>query len=159
MEDPTDRLLAQLEGEATGPAGQQRIDNSITAELEGRPHTIAGIPICPLSLSAVMLLHALQNEIMAGVRVLDMVNPTLAALQWLYVMDASRELTEVGDVVFGDEAGRLPEFIRYGESIAAADASAVTTEIIVFVNDQASTRVKAEPPKEFGGKASQSKNG
>ena len=155
--DPVDALIDQLEGEAKGNS-QQAIDNSITRELEGRGCSIVGVPLRPLSLSAVMLLHALQNEIMAGVAVRDMDNPILASLQWLYVMDSRNDLTDVGDVVFGPEERRLPEIIRYGEVIPASAGQAVAAEIISFVNDQASTRVKAEAPKEFG-KSSSPKNG
>jgi hypothetical protein len=147
-------ILAELDGMGDEADEQERIDQSVTPALELVPVRLHGLTLRPFTLSAVMLLHGLQNEIITGRKIRDMANPIRSAMQFLYVMDDRRSLAEVSRWVNGEEEAREAALLAYGETLAPSDSLVV--EIIEYINDQTSTRVNAKVPKAMAGEGTTS---
>lgn len=145
-------ILTELEKTGDSCSEQERIDQSITPALEGFPIVLHGVILRPFTLSAVMLLHSLQNEIMQGKKVREMANPIHAALQFLYVMDSRLPLLDVSRWVQMDEQEREDALLAYGETLSPSDNLVV--EIIEYINDQTATRVNAKLPANLSGERS-----
>lgn len=124
---------------------QDLLDKSVTRDFEGIGPEIAGIRLRTLSLSRTMRLHEVKNEIMAGKKVKDMSNPIYAAMEFLYIMDLSNDPKKIVKQVFGDRDEWREAVNEWGEEIPACDT--VVSEVIEFINDSTSTRVKAKPPE------------
>ncbi len=124
---------------------QDLLDKSVSRDLEGVGSYIAGIPIRTLSLSRTMRLHEVKNEIMAGLKVSSMKNPIFSAMEFLYIMDARNDPKEIAKQVFGDSAAWRESVSLWGEEIPMSET--IITDVIEFINDSTSTRVKARPPE------------
>lgn len=128
---------------------QRNIDRSISRELEGIAASICGITLRPLSMSEIMRLHEVNNEIMSGKKVGDMHNPAFSAVEFLYMMDADNDPDELARQAFGDPGEWKVHVSRWAVKVEPSDS--MVTAVIDFINDATSTRVKSRLPKALQG--------
>lgn len=126
---------------------QEKIDSSILRELEGFPYQLAGIDLRPLSMSAVMRLHQVGNEIMQGKQVKDMTNPLFSAAEFLYMLAVENPLDEVTKAAFGDKDTWRLKVVEWAETLTPHDN--LVGDVIDFINDTSSTRVKGRLPRQL----------
>jgi hypothetical protein len=145
-----DRLLGE---DSCDDDLQMKVDHSITRELEGVGYEIGGVQLRPLSMSAVMRLHQVGNEIMSGKQVKDMANPLYACAEFLYSLALENDHKDVIAAAFGPAEEWRMLVSEWAETVAASET--LISEIIGFVNDATSTRVKARLPKAMKGGSSE----
>lgn len=147
-DDDTD-LLSDEDREET----QLKIDQSITRELEGVGHEIGGVRLRPLSMSAVMRLHEVGNEIMAGKKVMEMSNPVYAAAEFLFSLALENDIDLLVEAAFGPRNEWRKLVAEWAETVAPSDT--LVSDVIDFINNTTSTRVKARLPKAMKGSTSE----
>ena len=147
-----DEDLDMLDADATAHT-QEIIDHALTREFEGVCRVIAGVKLRPLSMSAVMRLHQVNNEILLGKMVKDMDNSVYAAAEFLYSLALENPLEEVVAAAFGDPIAWRIKVSTWAETVVPDENT--VNEVIDFVNDSSSTRVKARLPQALAGATSE----
>lgn len=124
---------------------QDTIDRSLTREFEGLGPRIAGVSLRPLSMSAIMKLYEVENEIMAGKKVSEMTNSLYSAMEFLFMLDESNEPKEVARLSFGPRMSWKIAVSVWGEDVEMSDS--VVSEVIDFINESTASRVNATLPE------------
>ena len=136
---------AELLNSASAAEAQDTIDRSLTRDFEGIGPRIAGVSLRPLSMSAIMKLYEVENEIMAGKKVSDMTNSLYSAMEFLFMLDEAGDAKEIARLAFGPRLNWKVAVSVWGEDVEMSDT--VVSEVIDFINESTASRVNASLPE------------
>lgn len=128
----------------SGAQAQEVVDRSLTRDLDGFGPEIANVELRPLSMSAIMKLYEVQNEIMAGKKVSEMTNPLYSAMEFLYTLSLTNDSKEVARLAFGPRLNWKIAVSVWGEDVEMSDT--IVSEVIDFINSSTASRVNPSLP-------------